>query len=134
MYSTARLLTMAAMGAMLAACTHRSPDTTAVPENAAPGTIAKMSGESDSTRATLHVRNDMFNDCDIFAYKQGQRYRLGLVTGTSSADIVLPKYLIQPGAELVFIAHPIGGRTFTSSGRVYVDPGDIVDFWIPAHG
>jgi len=88
--------------------------------------------EGDSTKITLRVENHSFWDQTIFAIQEnGNRNRLGTVTGNLTSVIVVPQNLVTGGAALRFVAEPIGGGRRSYTDRVYLSPGDEVRLTIP---
>jgi hypothetical protein len=57
----------------------------------------------------LLVRNNGWLDQDVYAYYLGHRYRLGMVSGYSSAVLKISRRDIQPSGQLQILVHPIGG-------------------------
>ena len=70
----------------------------------------------------LVVVNNGWPDAVIYAYYLGQRYRLGTVTGYSSAVLRVPERTIQPANQLQLLVRPIaGGPMYLSSTVTVVD-------------
>lgn len=76
----------------------------------------------------LQVRNDNYLDVDVFALTEGVRTRLGMVTGSSTRNFLLPGTVITEGVSI--LATPIGGSGSASSGSLNVAPGQTVEFRI----
>jgi hypothetical protein len=108
-------LALAAIGASLGSCSGNQPQTT-VDANAP---------------ATLTVDNQAFNDMDIYVLAEGQRVRLGQVTGHQQAKLTIPNTLLRGTASLRFVADPIGGTHAPVSQQIIVNPGDEVVLRIP---
>ncbi|HEY7879092.1 MAG TPA: hypothetical protein VIC55_12740 [Gemmatimonadaceae bacterium] len=116
----ALVLTVAALGASLAACTHRSP-------------LANGDPASGPTPATyVNVDNQGFSDMNIYAISGGQRVRLGTAIGSRETRFKLPSYLITTLTQLRFLADPIGGNRLPVSEEITVSPGDVVTLRIPS--
>jgi len=81
----------------------------------------------DENRITLDVRNDNFLDARVFARFNGERRRLGLISGNSSEQFTLRGRTGSLRIEVDFIA----GGSFLSDA-VQVGPGDNLTFRIPA--
>lgn len=102
-----------------AACAHRS---------------AQGNGGSlqPSDRPTVvNVTNHYALPVDIYAVAGGTSYRMGTVSpGIDSRFVLRPAVLALGAVEIV--AHPAGGEPPVSSGRLVLDPGDVVSFEIAA--
>jgi hypothetical protein len=86
----------------------------------------------DVAQTTLEVTNQWFADMDIFVVQTGQRIRLGLATGNSTTDFVIPRAIVNgPAIRLRFIADPVGGTHSPVSDEIIVNPGDAVQLTIP---
>jgi hypothetical protein len=92
----------------------------------------KSANADDSTRVTLRVENRSFWDQTIFAIQEnGNRNRLGTVTGSLTTILTVPPNLLTGGSALRFISEPIGGGRRAATDRVYLAPGDQVTLTIP---
>ena len=81
---------------------------------------------------TVRVENQGFADMVIYVVQpNGQRYRLGEVTGSSTKVLQIPSNFIFGATPLRFLADPIGGRRTPVSESVTVLPGDQVVLTIP---
>ncbi|HEY0777144.1 MAG TPA: hypothetical protein VGD56_04180 [Gemmatirosa sp.] len=80
---------------------------------------------------TVRVQNQGFQDVVIYVVRSGVRSRLGLVTASSTAVLVIPSTLVQPLTQLQFIASPIAGSRSPVSQEVTVSPGDEVGLLVP---
>ncbi len=80
---------------------------------------------------TIRVRNQSFLDHNIYVLNGGARSRLGTVAGNSSAVLRIPQSFVQPGAQLRFLADPIGSNRTPVSDQIVVSPGDEVQLTIP---
>jgi len=89
----------------------------------------QASGEVASAvgAVSLHVVNDNYNDVDVYAVRNGQRIRVGSVTGNSSQTFTLNPSLF-PTNDVSLVAVPIGGFGAASSGRLSVSGGDQIEF------
>lgn len=77
----------------------------------------------------VNVENQHFSDVVVYVSTGGQWQRLGDVTGTGKASLVVPSGLHSPGQRYRFRVHPIGGqdRDDYVTELVYADRGDIVE-------
>ena len=80
---------------------------------------------------TLVVDNQAFPDMTIYVIEGSRRIRLGLATGHSKTDFVLPKYLVRSITSIRFQADPIGASRAPVSDEITVTPGDSVTLRIP---
>lgn len=80
----------------------------------------------DAGRITLEVFNDNYNDARIFARWNGERQRLGFVTGNSSERFEMSGRVGTLRLEVDFVA----GGSFLSD-PVQVGPGESLTFRIP---
>jgi hypothetical protein len=92
---------------------------------------ANLSPDEATPTTLLTVDNQNFYDMTIYAFAGSRRIRLGMVTGLSKAQIVLPPLLTQGSGEVRFQADPIGGPPTPLTERITVDPGDEIVFQIP---
>lgn len=112
------LLPLALLAAPLAACHH-------TPKN---GAVARQDDQ-----ITVRVENQNFADMTIYVLQSGQRVRLGLANGNSTARFKIPRSMIFGLSQLQFQAHPIGGRGDPISETITVSPGDTIRLIIPPH-
>ena len=76
----------------------------------------------------VQVLNNNWHDVRVYALRDGQRYRLGTVTGLTSAVLRIPRYLQPDLVGVQLLAMPIGARDRHVSPIVYVTEGDRL-FW-----
>lgn len=79
------------------------------------------------TDITLLVRNDNYYDARVFVRWNGERQRLGLVTGLTSEEFTMRGRTGTLRLEVDFVAT----RNFVTR-RVDVGPGDYLTFRIPS--
>jgi hypothetical protein len=82
-------------------------------------------------RTVLSVRNQNFQDMDVFLLAAGQRIRLGMVNGNTTSDFTLPDHIVRVSQQLQFELHPIGGRSNPISESITVIRGDHVQLTVP---
>lgn len=80
---------------------------------------------------TLRVTNQAYLDMTIYVVSGGQPTRLGIVTGNSTATLVIPARLINGPTTLRFQADPIGATRAPVTEQITVAPGDEVGLEIP---
>ena len=76
---------------------------------------------------SLHVRNDNFQDVDLYAVHNGASTRIGSVVGNSSGVFKL-NHTLFPTNDIAIVAVPIGGFGRASSGTLSVSGGEEIDF------
>ena len=81
----------------------------------------------------LVVHNQAFLDVNVFVYRSSQRVRLGTVSGSSTARLLIPANLLFGSTPLRFQADPIGGQRKPVSQEISVSAGDEVHA-IALHG
>lgn len=75
-------------------------------------------------RIQVQVQNLNFNDANVYALRQGQRIRLGTVTGKSDKNFTMDWTFALP---LQFEVQLIGGQSCRVR-EIMVDPGD--ELWV----
>jgi hypothetical protein len=114
----ARLATVVAMLATVAACSHAT-------KNA-------REDEGDRPTTRVHVENRAFLDVNVYAITDGGgRQRLGTVTGNTDQEFVIPDYIIGPANSVRFLVEPIGSNRAPISNSLSVQPGQTVTLTIP---
>jgi hypothetical protein len=107
-----------ALAALLltSACWHRhtpsSPRSAGAPE----GEIA------------LRVTNHNYLDVTVYVLHDGQRTRVGTVTGSSTQLFLLPMRLLGQGREIQLLGDPIGSPAFARTETLIVQPGQYIDW------
>lgn len=86
-----------------------------------------VGGEGRET-VSLRVSNQNFSDARVYALWNGERRRLGLVTGNSSQTFTMDW---RPGATLRIEVDFVAGGSFVSEG-ISSWPGESWEFIIPA--
>lgn len=79
----------------------------------------------------IAVDNENIQDLTIWVFRSAQRHRLGTIDGFSSRTFRLPPALVGAGAELQFLANPLGDATAPVSHVIFVEPGELVELVIP---
>jgi hypothetical protein len=115
------ILALSAIVAGLAACA-TSPR--AVSQTAS-GDVATPESEAVS----VVVRNDNYSDLDVYAIANGERTRLGMVTGNHTSRFRLAPNITSAG-QVQIVASPIGGRGAASTGMVNVIKGQTIHFTV----
>jgi len=85
----------------------------------------RRSGPAPNEPDTIvEVENHGFPDVVMYAVAAGDPYRLGMVTGSSSAKFKLPPRFTSVGS-VQLLARPIAGRAYLLPA-VSVSPGDLI--------
>ena len=85
--------------------------------------------EAQPGNITLVVRNNNYNDVDVYAVSSGLATRVGTVTGNSSATFTLNPTLVGP-TDFRVVATPIGGNGRASTGPLVVSQGQTIEFTV----
>ena len=75
--------------------------------------------DPDAPPIVLEVRNNNFQDATIFFARDGERQRLGIVTGKTDQTFAIPW---GPNMILILEANFIGGG-YCSTGEIQMEPG-----------
>lgn len=84
------------------------------------------SDDRANAEVAIEVENHNYSDIVIYLVRGTQTQRLGMVTGLSSANYVVPFRRLGPGGESRLRAYPIGGPAAFTSENLYVQPGQWV--------
>ncbi len=83
----------------------------------------------------LEVENRSFLDLTVYILQQGNRQRLGSVTGASTTTVMIRKqFLIGYSGELRFLADPVGSPNFVVSDAVSIRPGEHIHWTLDKVG
>lgn len=81
---------------------------------------------------TVKVVNDNVLDMNVFVVpNNGQRFRLGSVTGGHTQVFTIPRALVTYGSQLVFAIRPVAGSTIDRTETITVSPGDQITLMVP---
>jgi hypothetical protein len=79
----------------------------------------------------LEVDNRNFSDMVIYLRREGVRTRIGEVTGSMFATLMIPRALLSGVTrEVQFQADPVGADRTVTSFPVFIRPGDHVHLTI----
>jgi hypothetical protein len=79
----------------------------------------------------LEVDNRNFNDVVIYLRREGTRTRIGEVTGSMNATLMIPRSLLSGVTrEVQFQADPVGADRTITSYPVFIRPGEHVHLTI----
>ena len=76
----------------------------------------------------LRVTNHNFLDVTVYALHNGQRTRVGTVTGSSAQVFYLPARLLGLGREIQLLGDPIGSTDFALTETLMVQPGQYIEW------
>jgi len=79
----------------------------------------------------VEVRNQNWQDQNVYVLRSSQRVRLGTVTGGSTQKLRIPSSLLFGATPLSFLADPIGSSRQAISMEITVSPGETVTLTIP---
>lgn len=120
-FHLARLATVVAMIATVAACSHTAGHT--------------RDNEDMKPTTRVRVENQAFLDMNVYVVNEGGgRQRLGTATGNTNSTFVIPDYLLGPANMIRFICEPIGAARAPVSNSLTVQPGTTVVLTIPPNG
>ena len=77
---------------------------------------------------TLQVTNHNFLDITVFVLHEGQRLRIGLVTGSTTQSFVLPGRLVALSHELALLGDVVGSPDFARTETIIVRPGQRIEW------
>jgi hypothetical protein len=114
----ARLATVVAMLATVAACSH--------------ATRQMRDDEGGQATTRVHVENQNYLDANVYVIGDGgARQRLGMITGNTNQDFVIPNYIVSPANTVRFMIEPIGSNVAPISESLTIRPGETVTLTIP---
>lgn len=85
--------------------------------------------QPENGSVTLVVKNDNFNDVDVYVVSSGLPTRVGTVNGLTTARFALSPSLVT-APDLRIVATPIGGNGRASSGPLIAGPGQTINFTV----
>jgi hypothetical protein len=77
---------------------------------------------------TLEVINHNWLDVTIYVVHDGQRTRIGTVTGSSSQEFVLPGRLLGQSHQLALLGDAIGSNDFARTETLNIQPGQYIEW------
>jgi hypothetical protein len=76
----------------------------------------------------LQVTNHNYLDVAVYVLHDGQRTRIGTVTGSSSQLFYFPVRLLGQGHEIQLYGDAIGSPDFARTERLIIQPGQYVEW------
>lgn len=100
---------------------------------AAAGCYRNTGSFTPSAKTVLEVRNQSFDDMDIFVLPEGgAQVRVGMAIGKKDSFFVLPSFVLQGRTQpLRFVARPIATQRGPISDEIQATPGDTLVLLIP---
>jgi hypothetical protein len=89
----------------------------------APSPFAEATREEE---IRVEVRNDNYLDVTVYVMRDGMSYRLGDVTGSSSATLEIPPSQVLAAMGVRLLVNPIGSRGAYLSEPIMAGPGDTI--------
>ena len=116
MNKTIKLLSVAALCAIIAAC----------------ASMGNKNLPSTENPTTLVVDNRNLLDMNIYIIRSGgQRLRVGTATGLSKTKFTIPRGIVLGSTSVRFLADPIGGTRGPISEEITMVEGDEVGLMLP---
>lgn len=76
----------------------------------------------------LRVTNHNFLDVIVYVVHDGQRTRVGTVTGSSTQLFFLPQRLLGQGREIQLLGDPVGSTEVARTDILIVQPGQYIEW------
>lgn len=77
---------------------------------------------------TLSVTNHNYLDVVVYVLHDGQRTRVGTVTGSSAQAFTLPRRLLGQGGEIQLYGDPIGSEDYAVTELLLIHPGQYIEW------
>ena len=90
--------------------------------------IAHASVEAPAGEIALQVANHNYLDVVVYVLHDGQRTRIGTVTGSSSQVFYFPVRLLGQGHEIQLYGDAIGSPDFARTERLIIQPGQYIEW------
>jgi hypothetical protein len=84
--------------------------------------------QASEADVTLYVTNHNYLDVIVYVIHDGQRTRIGTVTGSSAQAFTLPVRLIGQAHELRLYGDPVGSEDFALTELLVVHPGQSIEW------
>lgn len=84
---------------------------------------ARPASQSDSEQIAVVVTNDGLSDVTVYAYRGGDRQRIGFVPAHSSSVVDVPRIMADPG-HVQLLLHPVSGTPDFLVDEVPISGGD----------
>jgi len=90
----------------------------------------KMADRSVREGIKLVVENNNYLDMHVYGMREGYYRSLGMVTGLSKAEFMIPESLTIPGGDFQILADPIGGTLSYQTDPIVISNGEEIDLLI----
>lgn len=84
-------------------------------------------GGAEPPYATVVVENDNTATVNIYAVRNGSRFRLGTVTGLATQEFQLRRHMLGSAGDLRLVIDPIGSQRNYPTQSIIVDEGDVIE-------
>ena len=92
------------------------------------GKSGQRAAASPEGEIALSVTNHNYLDVVIYVLHDGQRTRVGMVTGSSSAVFFIPVRLLGMGRELQLYGDAIGSYDYARTETLVIQPGQYIEW------
>jgi len=92
------------------------------------GKSGQRAAASPEGEIALSVTNHNYLDVVIYVLHDGQRTRVGMVTGSSSAVFFIPVRLLGMGRELQLYGDAIGSDDYARTETLVIQPGQYIEW------
>lgn len=89
---------------------------------------AEAQEQASQSEVTLQVSNHNYLDIIVYVVHDGQRTRIGMVTGSSEQVFTLPPRLLGQAHEIQLLGDPIGSEDFAVTELLLVHPGQYIEW------
>jgi hypothetical protein len=89
---------------------------------------AESQAQASQSAITLQVTNHNYLDIIVYVVHDGQRTRIGTVTGSSAEVFTLPRRLLGQAHEMQLYGDPIGSEEFALTELLFVQPGQYIEW------
>lgn len=91
------------------------------------GGCASAGGGPEPPYATVVVENDNIATVNIYAVRNGSRFRLGTVTGLATQEFELRRHMLGSAGDLRLVIDPIGSQRNYLTQSSIVNEGDVIE-------
>lgn len=91
------------------------------------GGCASAGGGPESPYAIVVVENDNTATVNIYAIRNGSRFRLGTVAGLATQEFELRRHMMGSAGDLQLLIDPIGSPRNYPTQSIIVDEGDVIE-------
>jgi len=77
---------------------------------------------------SLTVNNNNWLDVVIFVFHDGELSRAGTVTAASTANFLLPAWMLGQSRSIRLVGHPIGSAGSINTELIHIQPGQFIEW------